>query len=417
MREERLNNGLILRSIQSDGDVAKCAEFNTVFNNDFEGQTYQLLHKLHPTLQWQDSYLVENELSGEVAATICLIPWEFDFEGVTLRAAQLEMVLSHPEYRRQGLIRLLINHFINNVSDSGYDLSIIWGIPFYYRQYGYSYCMYGNGFETLPTSHIPDAEGPESGYRLRGAKEKDIPDLTALYNAASAGTQIRVKRNERYWAYLLTDVKQPVKIVEDTQGSAAGYLVYTQSRDGIAHIFESGISNHEIGLYVFQTLKKEAYREILVGGSDENTMVKAAKNFGSLRSKPEQWLVRITQMSSFIRKLSPVLERRLANSEFAGINGDIVINLYRQAYKLSFCKGKLVTADDIGFKDSSMGAYGGDLCIPQDAFIRLLFGFRTLDQLTDAWPDIVINPAKRCLFDILFPRLTSHIYLPYHYLA
>ena len=408
---------MIIRSVQNEGDVAKCAEFDRAFNNEFEGKTYRLLHLHHPTLQWRDSFMAENEATGEIAATICLIPWEFDYEGVPLRVAQLEMVLSHPKYRRQGLMRQLITRFLHNVAAGGYDLSVIWGIPYYYRQFGYGYCLYGDTYVTLSASGIPDAEGSERVYNLRNAGEKDIPELSSCYNAAVSGIPLHVKRNETYWAYLLNDVRQPVRIVEDAQGEAVGYLVCTQSGGGTAHIYEHGVSGYEMGLSVFQMLKNEGYREILVGGPDESVLTKLAKNFGSLPSKPEQWLIQVTHMCSFIRQLSPVLEKHLAGSECAGFTGDVIINLYTQAYRLEFADGILNTVEDLGFKDSSMGADGGDLCIPRDAFIRLLFGFRSLDQLRDAWPDIDIKPTKRHLFDILFPGLAAYIYLPYHQLG
>ena len=61
-----------------------------------------------------------------------------------------------------------------------------------------------------------------------------------------------------------------------------------------------------------------------------------------------------------------------------------------------------------------MGADGGHLCIPPDALLRLLFGYRRLDELFDAWPDLLVKPETRHLFETLWPRLDSYLYTPYH---
>ncbi|RPJ49672.1 MAG: hypothetical protein EHM21_06550 [Chloroflexi bacterium] len=94
---------------------------------------------------------------------------------------------------------------------------------------------------------------------------------------------------------------------------------------------------------------------------------------------------------------------------------NLVINLFRQAYRLCFKSGKLHGVETLGFVDSSMGSDGGDLLIPPDALVRLIFGYRGLDQLRDAWPDIVIKPAARRLVDVLFPHMDSYLYSTYAY--
>ena len=112
-----------------------------------------------------------------------------------------------------------------------------------------------------------------------------------------------------------------------------------------------------------------------------------------------------------------VLENRLAGSAWHGATTQLIINLFREAFQLRFVDGKFAGAESLGFVDASMGADGGHLCIPPDAFIRLLCGYRSLDELFDAWPDITLKPEARLLVEVLFPRLESYIHTPYHYLG
>jgi hypothetical protein len=60
-----------------------------------------------------------------------------------------------------------------------------------------------------------------------------------------------------------------------------------------------------------------------------------------------------------------------------------------------------------------MGADGGDLCIPPEAFVRLVIGYRALDELRDAWPDIVWRDSSRHWLDVLFPKMDSWLRMPY----
>ena len=59
----------------------------------------------------------------------------------------------------------------------------------------------------------------------------------------------------------------------------------------------------------------------------------------------------------------------------------------------------------------------GHSTLPIEAFLRLLFGHRSLDQLFDAWPDTIVKPSTRPLIHALFPRLESFLYLPYEVLS
>jgi hypothetical protein len=47
--------------------------------------------------------------------------------------------------------------------------------------------------------------------------------------------------------------------------------------------------------------------------------------------------------------------------------------------------------------------------------VRLVLGYRTLDQLLDAWPDIVIRPSSRHLLETLFPKCRAYFSMPYFY--
>jgi hypothetical protein len=304
------------------------------------------------------------------------------------------------------------------VVEHQYDLSFLWGIPYYYRQYGYAYCVEGDWYESLPAWRIPDAAESESGaYRLRQATLEDVPVLTEIYHNANQPLQFYKLRSQEHWKYMLEWTKFQVQIVESqTTGQAAGYIGLGKPEyPARIQILESGISNQEAGFAVLRALKVGAGGDVRLCWPQNSTLARLAHTLGSVTRPGGQWLLHIPAPAGFLTRIAPVLERRLAASDCEGLTKDLIINLFRQAYKLVFKSGKLVQVESLGFVDSSMGADGGDLCIPPDAFIRLVFGYCSLDELRDAWPDIVMKARSRHLVDVLLPRMASYFYTTYGY--
>ena len=416
--EQKLENGLLLRTVRDERDVERYISFNTKFNNVYEGLNSELLLHHFPGASFADYQLIEDTHTGEIVSTTCLIPWEFTYEGVSIKAAQLEQVLSHPEYRRHGLVRIQIKRFMQMVSERQFDLSFIWGIPYYYRQFGYAYCIDGSMFEALPAWRIPDVvEGSSDPYILKPAGLEHIPALSAVYNDAAKLLQFSAARSQAHWQYLLKNARLPTQIVEDSRnGQIVGYISNAKKADdNRISVIESGILNQDVALAVLRTFRKEACGEIQVSWPQNNTLVRLVRNFGSVTQTGGQWLFHITDLAAFLVKISPVLERRLAVSDCAGLTRNITINLFRQAYRLRFVSGKVAGVEALGFLDASMGADGGDLLIPPEALIRLVLGYRKLDELRDAWPDIVIKAESRRIIDALFPKMESYLYTTYAY--
>jgi predicted N-acetyltransferase YhbS len=420
--EESLGDGLILRSVRDEQDIERYAAFHAMVVSEAEGITCAHLLRHHPEISYEDFLIVEDRRTGEVVSTICLIPWHCRYEDVILDVAMLEMVATHPQYRHRGLVRTQIKRFHEMVSDRNFDLAIIEGIPYYYRQYGYAYACDHWGRDSLPVWYIPDQPADQlHSYRLRQATVEDASILTQLYQDNVARLQLCTLRSLDYWRFLLQWAQYPVWLVEDlNEGQAVGYLCsitlpkLKKNKPGMM-VVESGIANHEVGMAVLRQLKTETVGEIQLGWPQTNTLVQIGRSLGSRPLPADQWLLRIPDIARFLSKIGPVLERRIATSDCAGLTADLCLNLFRQAFVLHFKAGKLVKVASVGFVDASMGADGGDLCIPPEAFIRLVFGYRNLDELRDAWPDIIVKPASRYWLETLFPKITSYFWMPYLY--
>jgi predicted acetyltransferase len=409
-----LPNHLLLRHIRDDRDRVGFAAFNAVCNNPAEGATCACLLSHHPLMTAEDFWLVEDLASGQIVSTICLIPWEGRLAGIDLRVAQLEMVLTHPNYRSQGLVRAQIKQFIQAVTAREYDLSIIWGIPYYYRQYGYAYAIDGEVIESLPAWRIPERTAAEAHIcHLRPANEADIPRLTALYAACTADQAFYLTRSAAQWNYLLLAAQHPVWMIEDRLGQVLGYAIVSQTT-GRVLVREIALPGAQDAWAFLHWLKGLGQPEIAIAWPQTTPLVQLARSFGSQTVRGGQWLLRVADMARFLSRLGPLFEHRLAASAWREVTVKLTINLFREAFRLRFTAGKFSGVDALGFVDASMGADGGELCIPPDAFTRLLFGFRSLEALADAWPDIVVISDARALIETLFPTLPGYLSTPYH---
>jgi predicted N-acetyltransferase YhbS len=411
---QRLGQDLVLRSVHDAQDAQRYVALSEQINGAAEGQMCERLIQHHPRTIYADYVMVEDEHTGAIASTTCLIPWQLQFDGVTLDAAMLEMVVTHPAYRRRGLVRVQIEHFHRTAQARGFDLSIIQGIPHYYRQYGYAYALDHQPAILLPACAIPAQNEPER-YRCRQGTTDDLATLTTLHAQALSANRLYTLRDPAYWRYLMEAAHWDVQLLELPSGQPQAYFAAPRTLEGQPGIDvpESGALNHAAAMALLRQLKTRTPGMIRLGGTGHGALMQAARSLGGTPLPCDQWLLRITDMPSFLAKIGPALERRLAQSDCAGLSASLCINLYREAFLLRFEQGKLIEVKALGFVDASLGADGGDLCIPRDAFVRLLVGYRTLDELRDAWPDSVMRPASRHLLYVLFPRLASCVWMPY----
>lgn len=332
-----LPDHLILRSVQDQDDRERFAAFNAAYNNPYEGATSTCLLNHHPSREEGYFWLVEDERSQQIVSTTCLIPWECRYAGIVLKAAQLEMALTHPDNRGRGLVRVQMKRFHQVVEERQFDLCIIWGIPYYYRQYGYGYALDGETLETLPEWRIREtylAEKPAC--HLRPANVDDIPFLCQCYDQAVAGLDFYVARSPEYWRYLLEAARYPVYILTESQAlKKLGYAVIKHEQDTLV-VLESGFVSTETASSLLQVLKDQNEKQVSIAWPEHGALAQLARSLGSQMARGGQWLLRIPDVGRFLMRIGPALENRLASSDWRGLIMDLVINLFRQAYQLHF---------------------------------------------------------------------------------
>src|SRR5215203_7370411 len=187
-----LGAGLILRRARRE-DAEAVAAFNARVHHSSGGPfeqrephrgiaagTRDLMSGDHPTCDASDFTVVEETRTGSIVSSACLIWQRFAYEGLEFDAGLPELVGTHPDYRRRGLVREQFEVLHRWSEERGHLMQAIAGIPHYYRRFGYEMAVYmGEGRRVYiqdvpgkPSSSDKGGGSPRS-YRLRPATASD----------------------------------------------------------------------------------------------------------------------------------------------------------------------------------------------------------------------------------------------------
>jgi hypothetical protein len=347
-----------------------------------------------------------------------VIPWTLHYAGVALKAGEMGIVGTFESYRRRGLIRALDKRFKEMLNAGEFDLSHIQGIPYYYRQFGYEYAMPLEGGMRLQLHQVPDDQAASAlpfSFRLAGSS--DIPALMSLYDASMCDLDIFAERNEAIWRYLLewspeTEMAAEYWLVLDAGDQPVGYVTVQK------HGFTNGLNVSEVSrlghgaamavLHYLKTLAVERGKPFIrLYAHPHSALLKTALSWGGREEGRYAWQIHLPDVGRLLRKIAPVLERRVAASPLAGFTETICVNLYREAYDLCFTGGRLVAVD--GPKIVA----GSSFQVPPFAFTPLVLGYRCREELCTMYPDVVIWGQSQRFADVLFPKMDSYLYTMY----
>ncbi len=386
----------------------------------------------HPTCTPSLFTVVEDERTGAIVSSLCLIPQTWLFDGIPFTVGQIELVTPLPQYRKRGLVRRQFAEAHRWSEQLGHSLQIIDGIPFFYRQFGYEPAIEHGDFRYVAASEVPALPpGEAEPCRIREATLDDLPLIVRLYGRQASRYLLHVERDERIWRWELTGrrsqslVRRRSSIIEDHAGKPLGYFSYLnylyQRTLPMAMLsqfeLKPGVNWQPIVPAVLRHLAQVA-PSLPPGAGDSLWLALWLSSqhpaYQTLPPTVQTWpghfalYARLANLPAFLLKVAPVLEARLAASALAGYTGELSLSFYRDGVRLGFQSGKLQSA--IAWQPDTERR--GDVAFPALTFLQLLFGFRTLAELQYAFPDCEVNrPEARSLVETLFPYRPSNSWI------
>lgn len=439
-----LGDGLVLRATTA-ADAEALADFDArIFANRKTDEpaewarlwTLDMTGDTHPAIGPDDLLIVEDTRTEprRIASAIHFISQTWTCAGIPFGVGRPELVGTHPDYRRRGLVRALFAYFHARSAARGELMQVITGIPWYYRQFGYEMAAPLEGGRIVALSEIAprrdsDGDGDAEPFTLRPATEADLPFLIATEAAYTAAHLFAAVRDDALWRYALTGMRvgsspfRDYRVIVSAAGVAVGYLAHFPrvTRDGNLYVtrfaLTPGVSWAAVIPTVLRALKAtaEAYaaREsypaarILFEIGAEHPAFTVAPRLFPVVIPPYAWYVRVPDLPAFLRQITPVLEHRLAASVVAGHTGELLLNFYRTGLRLAFTEGRLTEieacAPDTHEREGA--------AFPDQTFLQLVCGHRTVAELEYAFADVQIRTdTARALLTALFPKQFSDVW-------
>jgi predicted N-acetyltransferase YhbS len=413
-----LGGGLVLKTAQCPADLERIAQLHGLAFDPAAAVATRVLALGYPGLRPQDFSYVEDTATGEVVSSVCLVPTVWRYEGVRLNVGELGIVGTHPDYRRQGLVRAQMRWFDRELEARGCHLASIQGIPFFYRQFGYEYIIpMGHGYELNP-ERVPEPLEADAASSVRRATEGDMPLLLEYLAAAQASLAVSVERSAETWLYQDDPAREDDEALDTyltlEGGQPTGYFrVYRREmqephRQGVV-IVEASPLPYRSSLAALRLAKELAanrryLKAIRLSLPASSPLMWMAAYLGGRWQQPYAWQVRIPNAVRFLKAIAPVLERRLAGSFLAGYNSFLRIDLYTDTIELGFDRGRLASIRSLGPIESRA------VRLPWWAAWQLWLGHRSREELCAWYPDARVEPALQPLIDVLFPKRESWVF-------
>jgi hypothetical protein len=433
-----LGDGLVLRRATVH-DAEKLAAFHGDVHRDpgatgpdlgVAAWTRDLLEGQHPTFRADDFLVIEDTHTGAIASSMCLISQTWTYGGIEIGVGRPELVGTHPDYRRRGLVRALFDEVHKLSAARGEMMQAITGIPWYYRQFGYEMAL---DLDAARFSYAPQApkleEGAQEPYRVRPATEDDLAFMAQVYGEATKRSLVACTRDEAQWRYELSAKSEPnvcrrdLRVIEAAGGERVGFLALSirmwRGTLGVwVYELKPGVSWLAVTPSVVRYLwalgerwadsgpVKQIERVAFRMGED-HPLFRIYHDLAPDKRRTYAWSVRVPDLGGFIRHVAPVLEGRLAESPLVGHSGELTISFYRGGLKLSIQGGRLARVESW---QPTPGVRAGAR-FPDLTFVQLLLGHRSLEELKHAFADCTTaNDEARALLETLFPKCPSDVW-------
>lgn len=411
-----LPGGYVLDRARGPEDLeAVVASHMAAFGDEDEGA---LRHNLlgRPGARPEDVLLVREASGGRPVSSVSMFRQRWLYEGVALPVAEVGIVSTLAEHRGKGLVREQFREYHRMALRAGAVLSIIAGIPHFYRQFGYEYCLPMEGGVSLRPDQVPEATG-EDGYRVRPSAPDDWPLLTTLYAREVRGLGVAADLDVAVWRYQdalpeESNDRQATYVVE-RGGSPVGFVRIAPRPDPEGkrplRVRMAHLACREDCLAALRWLARVAREEH--GGRDVHVqigrdapLVLTALDLGGERKRPYGWLVRMLDPARLLFLIGPALERRLAESPWCGHSEEMAINLMTETVVLRFREGRLLGVATTTGRDRR------HLRLPPHVAPMLWLGARSIAELLEWYPDVSVRGAEvHRLVDTLFPRRESWV--------
>lgn len=176
-----------------------------------------------------------------LVASYAAIPFTMRANGRAMAMAGVTIVGTLPEYRRQGLLRRIVEQSFQDMQARGQTVAALWASQAaIYQRYGYSLCSAQRRYEVDTVDLNLLAAADDDCVVARAPAAEALPLLKDLYRSFIAERALYLHRSTPLWqANVLGDREGEgpahIAICRDGAGTPQGYVVYTLRESKVDH--------------------------------------------------------------------------------------------------------------------------------------------------------------------------------------
>jgi hypothetical protein len=353
---------------------------------------------------------IKDEKENKLVSSICLVPLEWQIENESLPICEMEFVGTLENYRGRRFIKILNDLYEKLMEQKGYILSVIRGIPYYYRSLGYEYVSSLDERITIQVSKIPQTNN--KNITIRKANYNDISFIKSKYNQYHQNFFIFNKFDPECFKfkYLNDNFNTELRstyIIEEV-GELKNYFSLGMSYDNQCYeIIGPDLTKRQMITLLQFIISIGNYSEddlISLSISEISVLFSYIKLLGGTPLPSYGWQVKIPNLKSFFQTVKKIIEERVERSELKGLTKTIRISNYNQTIELEFNNGEIQT---IQIVEEYPNPQMTDLRIPGALLFKLLLGDRTIDEINYIIKDAIANFSSKSLIENLFPKKLS----------
>jgi len=354
---------------------------------------------------------IKDSNSNKIVSSVSLWPLEWRIGSINILVCEMGFVGTLEKYRGKELIVELNNLYERIMAEKGYIISVIRGIPYYYRKLGYEFAIPLDHRMFLSPSMIP--QNDLEFLKIRKANLDDIDLIDDKYhqyyedffisNLFYKNCYISKFLNDNY-----NEFKTSTYLIE-SGGDIIAYFTFGKSYDNLGYDIKPSHINRESGIKILQFTKEitsiENPDQIDLAVREDTYLAELIGELGGATYYNYGWQVKIPNLKLFLEKIKPILENRIHNSIFQGVTQNLRISNYKTTIILSFNNGRISSIEmEKGYPMET--SY--DLKLPGPILFKLLLGDRSFKELKHIMKDAIVKHESRELIDVLFPKENSY---------
>jgi predicted N-acetyltransferase YhbS len=349
------------------------------------------------------------EDGGRIVSSIARIDHRMQLDGLEFTGAQIEYVVTDPDYQRRGLIAAQMDWHHRACEAEGVPAQFIGGIPYFYRRFGYGYGLDSPAIVLFDPPAVRAMPVGNDNVRVRVATADDLPAILRLERERPT-SGLRVIRDARSWERAMA-MCQPsdhahLLVAEEPDGVVGWAKVFDHPNESRAFLMPSVARTAAAVAALVREALDLAGEHMLIGFDSPGMFGERLRAMGATTIWDHGYYTRIADPLAFLDFMRPLLDARLRTSDLAQDSGTLEMSFYTTGAAIDYERGEVKEVRGIPGVEDPTDTEG--IGIAPDWFPALVFGRFGAAELARRVDDVFIA-RDRHLMNVLFPQRPSDV--------